>query len=349
MANTAEDGRWPWPYADPDEMMRHGVCGDPYGLPEYEKFGEIVSHNVYEEGSAITVEVAIKAHHKGHVEFRLCEVAPWEATSCPASSLPDAVDQTCLNEHILLRTAAADAMSGFHRYGETYWANNTAAETDDDSTCNGVDLSNHTALGNAAEKAQYDRCWPERFYLGNRRTTPSNPEGRGWLATFQVKLPAGLTCGHCVMQMLYVTSNSCSPPGYRPAINYMTDQSNVAICGTTVDDYPEEFWNCADVQIRPSTVTDPVTVPQQSVCSEKVYGTHNIFNPPSCSDGIQNQDETGIDCGGVCSPCSDVTGQCDDYDPALCDVQTEKDPCNALGCCAWTGGKGPKATCIFSP
>ncbi len=24
---------------------------------------------------------------------------------------------------------------------------------------------------------------------------------------------------------------------------------------------------------------------------------------PTCSDGIQNQDETGVDCGGVCDPC----------------------------------------------
>ena len=25
--------------------------------------------------------------------------------------------------------------------------------------------------------------------------------------------------------------------------------------------------------------------------------------PETCSDGIMNQDETGIDCGGVCAPC----------------------------------------------
>jgi hypothetical protein len=24
---------------------------------------------------------------------------------------------------------------------------------------------------------------------------------------------------------------------------------------------------------------------------------------PSCEDGIQNQDETGVDCGGVCGAC----------------------------------------------
>lgn len=25
---------------------------------------------------------------------------------------------------------------------------------------------------------------------------------------------------------------------------------------------------------------------------------------PSCNDGIQNQGETGVDCGGPCSPCT---------------------------------------------
>ncbi|MDP4820902.1 MAG: fibronectin type III domain-containing protein [Saprospiraceae bacterium] len=29
----------------------------------------------------------------------------------------------------------------------------------------------------------------------------------------------------------------------------------------------------------------------------------NCLPCPSCSDGIQNQDETGVDCGGVCGPC----------------------------------------------
>jgi len=37
-------------------------------------------------------------------------------------------------------------------------------------------------------------------------------------------------------------------------------------------------------------------------------------NPcPSCTDGIQNQDETGIDCGGVCAPCTT---------PVLCTTPT---------------------------
>ena len=30
-------------------------------------------------------------------------------------------------------------------------------------------------------------------------------------------------------------------------------------------------------------------------------------NDPTCTDGIQNGDETGVDCGGSCTPCSSAT------------------------------------------
>ncbi len=44
--------------------------------------------------------------------------------------------------------------------------------------------------------------------------------------------------------------------------------------------------------------------------STGTYWVHSISapgpDPETCSDGIENQDETGVDCGGVCAPC-DVT------------------------------------------
>ncbi|MDD4351844.1 MAG: S-layer homology domain-containing protein [Candidatus Gracilibacteria bacterium] len=33
---------------------------------------------------------------------------------------------------------------------------------------------------------------------------------------------------------------------------------------------------------------------------------------PTCSDGIKNQDETAVDCGGVCSPCAAAVATCTD-------------------------------------
>lgn len=38
-----------------------------------------------------------------------------------------------------------------------------------------------------------------------------------------------------------------------------------------------------------------------------VIGCSKEENKGTCSDGIQNQDETGIDCGGVCGACQEGT------------------------------------------
>ncbi len=54
--------------------------------------------------------------------------------------------------------------------------------------------------------------------------------------------------------------------------------------------------------------------------------TYYIQTNPTCSDGIQNQDETGVDCGGTCPPCStptqgiiyvdsQLTTDCTNYNP----------------------------------
>lgn len=39
------------------------------------------------------------------------------------------------------------------------------------------------------------------------------------------------------------------------------------------------------------------------ISSCKKDNTDNSPNPATCTDGIQNQGETGIDCGGICTPC----------------------------------------------
>lgn len=51
---------------------------------------------------------------------------------------------------------------------------------------------------------------------------------------------------------------------------------------------------------------------------------------PSCTDGIQNQGEQGIDCGGPCASCQELTDAC----PASCD---DENPCTADSCSPATG------------
>ncbi|UCE61209.1 MAG: hypothetical protein JSU63_05565, partial [Phycisphaerales bacterium] len=50
---------------------------------------------------------------------------------------------------------------------------------------------------------------------------------------------------------------------------------------------------------------------------------------PSCDDGVENQGEDRVDCGGPCAPCEcTADAQCDDSDPC-----TGVEPCNRLGVC----------------
>jgi hypothetical protein len=39
------------------------------------------------------------------------------------------------------------------------------------------------------------------------------------------------------------------------------------------------------------------------VCKPGPPGTPDVCQAPSCTDGVQNGDETGVDCGGSCPPC----------------------------------------------
>ena len=41
----------------------------------------------------------------------------------------------------------------------------------------------------------------------------------------QFRLPAGVTCDHCVLQMYWVTANTCLAPGYRN-VNWPTTHSS---------------------------------------------------------------------------------------------------------------------------
>jgi len=56
------------------------------------------------------------------------------------------------------------------------------------------------------------------------------------------------------------------------------------------------------------------------------------YVPPSCSDGIQNQDETGVDCGGVCSPCATCTDGVQNQGETGVDCGGPCDPCIPAHC-----------------
>lgn len=64
----------------------------------------------------------------------------------------------------------------------------------------------------------------------------------------------------------------------------------------------------------------------------KVIG---VKKQETCSDGVMNQDEEEIDCGGVCNPCGEQKVQCDDFNPCTKDAFEDEACINkpVIPCC----------------
>lgn len=97
---------------------------------------------------------------------------------------------------------------------------------------------------------------PGRYFMDP--SCVSDQSGGGATAVYD--LPDGLSCERCVVQMIYYTGNSCMHPGYdefNPS-SFSTSSCaplkdnwiklNLGMCGVD-GNYPEEFWNCADISI----------------------------------------------------------------------------------------------------
>ena len=235
MGNTPGNGHWPWPYVDAIEDARHGICGEDAGIPvadrRYESFGEIISQNSYPSGGVMDVKVDITAHHKGHLEFRLCEVMGW--TNDTHLIFADTVNYVCLNEHILLRTDTEGAMAGTDKFGPGYWTDYGGVNSEN------YPNAKHSCpplvpLGdNAAERAQFDDCWPERYYLGVRRNTPKNPDRQGWSLQYKLKLPDNLTCKHCTLQMVCYYALLCllmTVPLFKVVLTSVIVNTRTVVC-----------------------------------------------------------------------------------------------------------------------
>ncbi len=86
-----------------------------------------------------------------------------------------------------------------------------------------------------------------------------------------------------------------------------TDYSHWNVYNPTEHNYKWKTYTDIDVQtryIRIKATTNNVNLQEVAICGEAVGGG------PTCNDGIQNQGEAGVDCGGPCPAC--VTPTCND-------------------------------------
>jgi len=208
-------------------------------------FGNIdfaqVAHNptgTYQAGGLLEVETILTTHHMGFMELRIC-------------SRPHDVTQECFDEHLLLRDA------------ET-------AEID---------------------PAPVDESHPGRWYIpppqrnwpmnaqskpvGNQCSGSSRDKDLWTRYQWKVRLPADLECDHCVVQLFWVSANSCSPLGFADYFGKSSTESWItskfggdssawwgstkSVCLANVTDPKtngngaEKFWNCGDIKVTRCT------------------------------------------------------------------------------------------------
>eukprot|EP01066_Platyproteum_vivax_P006390 Platyproteum_vivax@DN2193_c0_g1_i1.p1 len=198
--------------------VRHGVCGDPSqndvdGTNFYNTpLKNYPVQGVFLAGGEIEIEVILTAHHRGHFEFLLCD----------AEGLSDeeVLNQECFNKYPLTRA---------------------------------YKVKDHSPI---------DTRYPDRFYVPpscykdrvDQSGVPVGPMPPGHREVVTYNLPSKQS-SRMVLQWHYWTANTCLPIGYRTEYfanisNKHCDEDwvnfNLPSCS---DNYPEEFWNCADIEL----------------------------------------------------------------------------------------------------
>ncbi|CBN77502.1 EsV-1-166 [Ectocarpus siliculosus] len=286
-AIRARGGDKPWPhfngeraengnYIESEEVaQRHGICGDPEqtAAEDSNKYG-------LENSNYPVLETYAEG---GILEFKMVvSTYHWghvEMFLCDADDLPGGPDstvtQSCFNEHPLDRV-------------------------DDDDFNSPIDPSNtgRFILDPPCRASETDQEMLDGAFPGD-------------VATARFKLPQGLTCERCVVQMVYYTGNSCKHQGYAefnpeswPSSCAPTkaDWINEVVghCGDG-DAYPEEFWNCADISITsdgdpapsPTTVLTPApTAPEETEPPATDVPTA-APSSATTSEGEEEEEETG--------------------------------------------------------
>lgn len=221
-----------------------------------------------EAGQKVQFEIRVTAHHRGHFQFRLCDRQIDSSLGGPAG------EEACLNGHVLERVRPEEMHSDcqqndmrgdcqpFDEANPSYWYLPPATEGD---TIN-VDLLEERASSKSS--------------LTQAKSTvevKSHAHRAGAIYKFHYKLPAGFTCQRCTLQWWWLTANSCTPhpDAYRC---YFGSSGKMQQQGWNVSDWckgacsysgscpavqgppvncGEQFKNCADVRILPTTTMDP--------------------------------------------------------------------------------------------
>ncbi len=249
----------------------HGLCGDyvdrkaSFSDPSAPQGNAAKRPLVsYAAGGYMDLEVVLTAHHEGWFEFRLC--VPGDG----GASLLSGLTQECFNKHVLemdvehavrnygdnmkLRNGMPLYTSPSDYEGSLGWGANPWYDFDEMGKCTWMVPGNnetgglpppeygssrgrgHGPVGTCCNGGGDCSGAPKRWRVPS---VSSYSSARPYKMRY--KLPAGVAAERAVLQWTYQTSNSNSP-----------------------QDYPETFWNCADIAIlagHPTAAPEPSPAP----------------------------------------------------------------------------------------
>ena len=174
--------------------------------------------------------------------------------------------------------------------------------------------------------------------------------------------------GTCASDQMHQTGTSLSPQ-CSPTTRCIADVScGGPICGQdgcqvgeNCSNYPADCPNntCPNncCEAGEDSVSCPADCGGAETCSDGIQnqgetgvdcgGPCAACGGPTCSDGIKNQDETGVDCGGsICPHCLPVCGDssldpgetCDPPNPGVCDIDCHRHYACSAEICVFTAG-----------
>ena len=218
---------------DVEMVNSHGLCGGTptTGFMAGSPFGPTDPRGTFEAGGVMRVTFKITAYHAGWVEFRLA--VPEDGGI--DKSIP--ITQDLLNQHVLEiddTTPYYDSVIDYASVAGDVKCRITGSQAHVDSTAS--QSASDTWPKGSCCNGDGD-CSPpsenrDRYVI---ERSPDSPELGVYGVTEYVavlKVPPGVVCDRCVLQWYYQTANS--PSGY-----------------------PEGFWNCADIAIRPAGEAGP--------------------------------------------------------------------------------------------
>lgn len=228
----------PWSKYDPMKTSRggFGLCGDPVGGNDHMKKGKFANPDSmpyvrkYKPGSVANFEFDATTNHNGYLEFYLCDVSKMAGEDISY----DGFAEHC---HYLERSP------------------NDSCESGKDKECGPIDPK-----------------WPGRWVLPCRNAGGDQGDQilGGSNGKMAYKIPdVEIEMG--VVQMYWLTQNSCNDPdGFMENYNYPKAWAGCPGDGGSVGGkpshekcgaggFPEEFWNCADVQVTSGAGAGPST------------------------------------------------------------------------------------------